>query len=113
MYADRVQESSTSTGTGTITLGGAITGFRSFSSVYANADVVRYAIVGGAEWEIGEGTYSGGTITRDLQVFSSSNAGALVNFSAGTKAVFIDVPAVFVSDGGINMAFRNLMYTPG
>jgi len=78
---------------------GAITGFRTFASVLSNGDRVPYTIVGGTEWETGEGTYSAGTLTRD-NIFSSSNSNALVNFSAGTKAVWIDVPAVAVTAFG-------------
>ena len=90
---DRVQESTTTTGTGTITLGGAVTGFQSFS-VIGNGNTTYYAIVGGSEWEVGLGTYtsSGTTLSRDT-VLESSNSGSLVNFSAGTKSVFVTYPA--------------------
>jgi len=90
---DRVQETSTTTGTGTLTLAGAVTGFQSFS-VIGNANTTYYAIVGGAEFEVGLGTYtsSGTTLSRDT-VLESSNAGSLVNFSAGTKNVFVTYPA--------------------
>ena len=90
---DRVQETSTTTGTGTITLGGAVSGFQSFS-VIGNANTTYYAIVGGAEWEVGLGTYtsSGTTLSRDT-ILASSNGGTAVNFSAGTKNVFVTYPA--------------------
>jgi hypothetical protein len=90
---DRVQETSTTTGTGTLTLAGAITGFQSFS-VIGNANTTYYSIVGGAEFEVGIGTYtsSGTTLSRDT-VLESSNSGSLVNFSAGTKNVFVTYPA--------------------
>jgi hypothetical protein len=90
---DRVQETSTTTGTGTITLAGAVSGFQSFS-VIGNANTTYYAIVGGSEWEVGLGTYtsSGTTLSRDT-VLESSNSGSLVNFSAGTKNVFVTYPA--------------------
>jgi len=90
---DRVQESSTTTGTGAFTLGGAVTGFQSFS-VIGNGNTTYYAIVGGSEWEVGLGTYtsSGTTLSRDT-VLESSNGGSLVNFSAGTKNVFVTYPA--------------------
>lgn len=90
---DRVKETTTSTGTGTITLAGAVAGFQSFS-VVGNANTCYYAIVGTTEWEVGIGTYtaSGTTLSRD-SVLESSNAGALVNFSAGTKDVFVTYPA--------------------
>ena len=90
---DRVQETSTTTGTGTFTLAGAVSGFQSFS-VIGNANTTYYAIVGGAEWEVGLGTYtsSGTTLSRDT-ILESSNGGTAVNFSAGTKNVFVTYPA--------------------
>jgi len=90
---DRVQETSTTTGTGTLTLAGAVTGFQSFS-VIGNANTTYYAIVMDNSFEIGIGTYtsSGTTLSRDT-VLESSNAGSLVNFSAGTKNVFCTYPA--------------------
>ena len=90
---DRVQESSTTTGTGTFTLAGAVSGFQSFS-VIGNGNTTYYAIVMGSEWEVGLGTYtsSGTTLSRDT-VLESSNSGSLVNFSAGTKNVFVTYPA--------------------
>ena len=95
VLADRVRETTTTTGTGTVTLGGAVTGFQSFSAI-GNANNTYYAIAGQgtAEWEVGIGTYtaSGTTLSRDT-VLASSNAGSLVVFSAGTKDVFCDYPA--------------------
>jgi len=92
---DRVNETSTTTGTGTFTLAGAVTGFQTFSAI-GNGNTTYYTIVlqGGTEWEVGLGTYtsSGTTLSRDV-VLSSSNGGSLVNFSAGTKNVFCDYPA--------------------
>lgn len=90
---DRVQETTTSTGTGTITLAGAVTGFQSFS-VIGNGNTTYYAIVGGSEWEVGLGTYtsSGTTLSRNT-VLESSNGGTAVNFSAGIKNVFCTYPA--------------------
>ena len=93
VLADRVKETTTSTGTGTITLAGASTGYQSFS-VIGNGNTTYYAIVGTTEWEVGIGTYtaSGTTLSRDT-VLSSSNSGSLVNFSAGAKDVFVTYPA--------------------
>jgi len=90
---DRVQETSNTTGTGTLTLAGAVTGFQSFSAI-GNGNTTYYAIVGGTEWEVGLGTYtsSGTTLSRDT-VLESSNGGTAVNFSAGTKNVFVTYPA--------------------
>ena len=88
MLADRVKETTATTGTGTLTLAGAASGFRSFSSAFAAGGRVRYAITGATEWETGTGTLlTATTLSRDT-VSASSNAGALVNFSAGSKDVF-------------------------
>ena len=95
VLADRVKETTTTTGTGTVTLAGASTGFQSFSAI-GNANSTYYTIAGQgtAEWEVGIGTYtsSGTTLSRDT-VLASSNAGSLVNFSSGTKDVFVTQPA--------------------
>lgn len=90
---DRVLETTTTTGTGTITLAGAMSGFQSFSAI-GDGNTCYYTIVGGSEWEVGVGTYtaSGSTLSRD-SVLDSSNSGNLVNFSAGTKKVFVTCPA--------------------
>jgi len=95
---DRVKELATTTGTSNFTLGGAVTGYRAFSTVMANNDTCFYCIAHKTltEWEIGLGTWvTGGTLNRaDANVFSgSSGAGARVNFSAGDKEVFIVAPA--------------------
>ena len=95
VLADRVKETTTTTGTGTVTLAGASTGFQSFSAI-GNGNNTYYTIAGQgtAEWEVGIGTYtsSGTTLSRDT-VLASSNAGSLVNFSSGTKDVFVTQPA--------------------
>jgi hypothetical protein len=90
---DRVQETSTTTGTGTFTLLGAVSGFQSFSAI-GDGNTTYYAIVLGSEWEVGLGTYtsSGTTLSRDT-ILESSNSGSAVNFSAGTKNVFVTYPA--------------------
>ena len=87
LVADRVQETSTTTGTGTLTLAGAATGFRTFTAAFGNGVSVYYVIAGGSEYEIGIGTTGAGTLSRDT-VLQSSNAGALVPLSAGLKDVF-------------------------
>jgi hypothetical protein len=92
---DRVRETTTTTGTGTITLLGPVAGFQSFS-VIGNSNTTYYSIVDVAtgSWEVGIGTYtsSGTTLSRTI-VLESSNAGALVNFGSGTKDVFCTYPA--------------------
>lgn len=93
IVADRVKETTTTTGTGALTLAGAASGFRAFSAVCAVNDTVFYAIAGGSEWEVGLGTYSAtNTLTRTT-VLASSNAGSAVNLSAGSKDVFLTDPA--------------------
>lgn len=97
---DRVLETSTTTGTGNLTLAGAVTGYRTFASVMVTTDTCLYAVWGvdvngspTGEWEGGIGTYSAtNTLTRTT-VLESSNAGAAVNFSAGTKYVAISLLA--------------------
>ena len=99
---DRVKETTTTTGTGTITLGGAVTGFRTFSSVLSDNDTTYYAIVGDTQFEVGLGTYSSNTLARTT-VLSSSNSNSAVSFSTGTKNVFITQPsgkAVFEDASG-------------
>ena len=90
---DRVQVTSTTTGTGTFTLGSAVAGFQDFSAI-GDGNTTYYAIVLGSEWEVGLGTYtsSGTTLSRDT-ILESSNSGSAVNFSAGTKNVFVTYPA--------------------
>ena len=100
ILADRVQETTTTTGTGTVTLAGATSGFQSFAAV-GDGNSTYYTIAGGSEWEVGIGTYtlSGTTLSRTT-ILSSSNSGSLVNFSAGTKSVFVTYPAsVAVPEG--------------
>ena len=75
---DRVQETTTTGGTGTITLAGAVTGYRSFAQAFTIGDVTYYTIDNGSgEWEIGVGTVGSGTLSRD-SVLESSNSNALV-----------------------------------
>jgi len=92
---DRVKETSTTAGTGTLTLAGASAGFQSFAAV-GNGNTTYYAIVDSTAgtWEVGIGTYtsSGTTLSRDT-VLSSSNSGSLVTFSSNSKDVFVTYPS--------------------
>lgn len=112
VLADRVKETTTTTGTGTVTLLGASTGFQSFAAI-GNTNTTYYTIAGqtGSEWEVGIGTYtSSGTTLARTTVIASSNAGALVNFSAGTKDVFVTYPAEYTANaigGGIGAVQLN------
>jgi hypothetical protein len=102
---DRVKETSTTTGTGTLTLAGAVTGYQAFSAAFADQDRVWYCVTDGTNWEVGYGVFtaSGTTLSRD-KVYASSNAGALVNFGAGTKFVFNDLPADVAMSAGTGRA---------
>lgn len=97
---DRVKESSTSTSTGNFAFAGAVVGFRTFASLLADGDSTFYTIENKttpSEWEVGYGTITGfgGQLQRaSTGVLASSNGGSLVNFTAGTKHVFITDPAV-------------------
>lgn len=101
-FFDRIKESTTTTGTGTVTLAGAQTGFRAFSTVLATNDTCYYTIQGQTpgEWEVGLGTLTGATTLSRDTVLSSSNSGSLVSFSAGTKDVFLDFPALVIQTPG-------------
>jgi hypothetical protein len=95
VLADRVLETTTSTGSGTITLAGAKPGYQSFAAIGdGNQTYYTIAVTGGTEWEVGVGTYtsSGTTLSRDT-VLSSSDSGNKVTFSAGTKDVFVTYPS--------------------
>lgn len=105
VIADRVRETTTTSGTGTISLSGPYSGFQAFS-VIGNGNTTYYAIIDAQNgaWEVGIGAYtsSGNTLSR-ATVLSSSNAGSLVNFGTGTKDVILTQPArrsVLVQEGG-------------
>ena len=90
---DRVKETSTTTGTGTFTLDGAVLGFETFSSAIGNTNTTYYSIANeNGEFEVGLGTVAAGTLARTT-IISSSNSDSAVNFSAGTKDVFCTLPA--------------------
>jgi len=95
VIADRVRESSVSTGTGNFTLAGAVTGYQTFASVMATSDTTYYTIAdqGGANWEVGIGTFTSPSTLARTTILSSSNGGSVVTFGAGTKDVFISLPA--------------------
>ncbi len=94
---DRVKEQSTSTGTGTIDLDGAVTGFEGFVAGIGDGNTTYYTIFnqGTTEWEVGVGTVTDAatdTLARTT-VISSSNSDAAVSFTSGTKDVFCTMPA--------------------
>lgn len=94
VIADRVRETTTTTGTGDYTLAGAVTGYQSFSDVCSDSDTVYYVVTNNIDFEIGLGTFtlSGTTLARTT-VYQSTNSDSSVNWGAGSKDVFITVPA--------------------
>ena len=96
VIGDRVSDTTTTTGTGDLTLSGtAPTGYQTFANGVGVGPATYYTIStsGGSEWEVGSGHLSASTtFVRDI-VYSSSNSGALVNLSSGTKTIFGDCPA--------------------
>jgi len=116
---DRVKETTTTTGTGAITLAGAVSSFETFAAGVGNSNTTYYAIVHQTanEFEVGLGTLNGdsSTITRTT-VISSSNSDSAVNFSAGTKDVFCTFPASKTMDmvltGQGDLAYASAANTP-
>jgi hypothetical protein len=102
VVADRVQETTTTIGTGTITLAGAVSGFQSFATI-GNANTTYYCVTSGADWEVGIGTYtSAGTTLARTTILASSAAGAAITL-AGTSNVFCVYPAgksIYQNDQG-------------
>lgn len=88
---DRVKETTTTQGTGTISLLGAVQGYQGFSSI-GIGNTTYYCIQSTADWEVGIGTVGAGSLTRDT-VLASSNNGSLVGFGSGVKDVFCTYPA--------------------
>lgn len=116
VLADRVKETTTTAGTGTVTLAGASTGYQSFAAI-GNGNTTFYCIAGQttSEWEVGIGTYTsaGTTLSRDTVLSSSAGGTTKVTFSAGTKDVFVTQPsgrAVYVD--GTTATFANSGVVP-
>lgn len=94
VIADRVRETSTTTGTGTYTLAGAQTGYQSFTAGVGDGNLTYYCATDGTNWEVGIGTYtaSGTTLARTT-IIASSNSNNAVNWAAGTRDIFVTAPA--------------------
>lgn len=94
LYFDRVKETSTTTGTGTLTLAGAVAGFQSFSAV-GNGNTCYYCIEESATgaWEVGLGTYTSAGTTLARTTVLASSTGSAISLAAGTKNVFLTLPA--------------------
>lgn len=108
-YVDRVKEVTLTTGTGALSLAGAIPDYQAFSSGFSNHENLCYSIFDGTNWEVGIGTFSsaGPTLSRD-RVLASSNAGALVNFPAGRKEVWNTEAAEVHADRALHTGFQSL-----
>jgi hypothetical protein len=106
--ADRVQETTTTTGTGAVTLAGAVSGYQSFASGFGTgARQVGYLITSGTSWEVGKGTFDGTTLlTRDT-VRSSSNANALITLT-GTSNVFCTASAELLDNANIGFQYAQM-----
>jgi len=116
VISDRVKETTTTTGTGTLTLGGAVTGFETFTANLSDGDTTYYACTDNTDFEVGLGTFtaSGTTLARTT-ILASSNSGSAVNWSAGTRTVFCTLPAaktVFL-DGSNVANISNLKLASG
>jgi len=119
VLADRVQETSTTAGTASFVLAGAVPGFQSFAAV-GNGNTTYYTAVeqGTNNWEVGIGTYSttGPTLARTT-IIASSNSGSIVTFGAGSKNVFVDMPSEMIALGGsgqsilVNQTTESQTYT--
>lgn len=117
-YADRVLETTTTTGTGDLTLDGAVTGYQTFNSAKGTNAAFDYSIVAvdgsgvpTGQWEVGVGYLSAST-TLVRSIFYSSSTGSAINFSAGTKRVFIALPATQIIDKGRSFADTQYLVLP-
>ena len=104
VISDRIKETTTTTGTGTYTLGGAITGFETFTANLSNGDTTYYCCTDGTDFEVGLGTFaSSGTTLARTTILSSSNSNSAVNWTSGTRNIFCTLPAaktVFLDASG-------------
>lgn len=93
VLADRVKETTTTIGTASYVLLGAAAGFQSFSSGVGNGNACEYCCTDGTNWEVGQGTLTGGTTLSRSVIYASSNGGAAVNWGVGTRDIFATVSA--------------------
>lgn len=116
IVADRVQETTNTTGTGAYILGGASPGFQAFSVVTSNADTVYYSVTDNVDFEVGLGTYaSSGNLISRTTVFSSSNSNNAVSWGVGTKNIFLTYPAdkAVIEDVSNNVTIGNNLVVGG
>jgi len=116
--ADRVLETTTTTGTGDITLAGAVTGYRTVNAAIGTNVLFGYAIVAvdgsgvpSGEWEVGLGYLSGSTTLVRSALYSSST-GSAINFSAGTKRVFNTYVSNHIQDKATVFAATQYLILP-
>ena len=104
--SDRIKETTTTTGTGTYTLAGAVTGFETFTANLSNGDTTYYCCTDNSDFEVGLGTFtSSGTTLARTTILSSSNSNSAVNWTSGTRTIFCTLPAAkaVVEDGSDNV----------
>lgn len=105
LLKDRVKQTTTTTGTGSVALSGSVAGFQTFAQAFTSGASVYYCIADGTNWEVGIGTYtagSPGSLSRDV-ILDSSNAKAAVSWGVGTKDVFVTLPAAAVPSGALSL----------
>ena len=104
VLSDRIKETTTTTGTGTYNLGGAVTGFETFTTNLSNSDTTYYCCTDGTDFEVGLGTFtSSGTTLARTTILASSNSNNAVSWSSGTRTIFCTLPAaksVFLDASG-------------
>ena len=104
--SDRIKETTTTTGTGTYTLAGAVTGFETFTANLSNGDTTYYCCTDNSDFEVGLGTFtSSGTTLARTTILSSSNSNSAVNWTSGTRTIFCTLPAAkaVIEDGSDNV----------
>jgi len=106
VVSDRIQETSSTAGTGTLTLSGAVTGYKTFSTGIGNGNTTYYTIFDSTAnvWEVGLGTVGAGTLSRDTVLSNSSNTTSLISFAGNTINVWCDYPATrsVIQDASLN-----------
>jgi hypothetical protein len=105
VLADRVRQTTTATGTGTIALDGTVEGFQTFAAI-GNNNTTYYTIAGGTQWEVGIGTYYAGTLARTTVI--SSSTGSKLDLAAGTKDVFVTLPSSVAVTSGTDVTLTKL-----
>ena len=110
VLSDRIKETTTTTSTGTYTLGGAVSGFETFTANLSNGDTTYYCCTDGTDFEVGLGTFaSSGTTLARTTIISSSNSNNAVNWSSGSRDIFCTLPGskVVFKDGDGHASFAD------